>query len=115
MEELLQPEATFPRPTFLAADLSQQPLDTLLLSAAATPAPAPAEPAGNTAAAAAGSGSSQGSKGFDPSRPTLFTVEGLVYYLSEEAVRGLFGALLRVAAPGSRVAFDFLNKQVGGG
>jgi O-methyltransferase involved in polyketide biosynthesis len=62
------------------------------------------------------SGSNGGSNGgsssrFDPSQPTLFTVEGLIYYLSEEAVRGLFGAMLKVAAPGSIVDFDSLHKE----
>jgi O-methyltransferase involved in polyketide biosynthesis len=50
--------------------------------------------------------------GFDPTQPTLFTVEGLIYYLPTAAVQQLFASLLRVAAPGSRVAFDFLHKQV---
>lgn len=89
--DLLQPEASFPRPTFLAADLASTSLDTVLL------APAPT--------------SNSGSR-FDPAQPTLFTVEGLIYYLPQDAVRGLFEAMLRVAAPGSRVAFDFLHKEV---
>jgi O-methyltransferase involved in polyketide biosynthesis len=51
--------------------------------------------------------------GFDPSIPTLLTVEGLIYYLPPQSVSDLFAALLRVAPPGSRVAFDFLHQQVG--
>jgi O-methyltransferase involved in polyketide biosynthesis len=39
-------------------------------------------------------------------------VEGLIYYLPTAAVQQLFASLLHVAAPGSRVAFDFLHKQV---
>lgn len=49
---------------------------------------------------------------FDASQPTLFTVEGLIYYLPQAAVQQLFGSLLQMAAPGSRVAFDFLHQQV---
>jgi O-methyltransferase involved in polyketide biosynthesis len=49
---------------------------------------------------------------FDPNKPTLFTVEGLIYYLPKEAVQGLFAAMVKVAAPGSRVAFDFLHLEV---
>lgn len=42
----------------------------------------------------------------------MFTVEGLIYYLPESAVQQLFGAILKVAAPGSMIAFDFLHKDV---
>lgn len=52
--ELLQPEAQHPRPTYVPADLSTSSLDTVLQRDAA----------------------------FDSSLPTLFTIEGLVYYLS---------------------------------
>jgi hypothetical protein len=93
VHELLQPEATFPRPTFLAANLATTPLDAVLLGASS-------------------SSIKYSSVAFDPSKPTLFTVEGLTYYLPTEAVQGLFAAMLKVAAPGSRVAFDFLHQEV---
>lgn len=96
VNELLQPEATFPRPIFLSADLATKSLDAVLLGTTSSN--------NSTTAAAAAA--------FDPSKPTLFTVEGLIYYLPQEAVRQLFAAMLKVAAPGSRVAFDFLHKEV---
>ncbi len=46
---------------------------------------------------------------FEPSQPSLFTVEGLVYYLPEGAVRGLLADIAALGAPGSRVQFDFLH------
>lgn len=95
VQQLLQPEASHPRPVFIGADLSKVSLDQALLE--------PSYAAASTAGAAVG---------FDPTQPTLFTVEGLIYYLPTAAVRQLFASLLRVAAPGSRVAFDFLHKQV---
>lgn len=90
--QLLQPEASYPRPTYIAADLASTPLDTVLQSATAA-------------------GPQQA---FDPCAPTLFTVEGLIYYLPHNAVQALFASMLRVAAPGSRVAFDFLHQEVRG-
>jgi hypothetical protein len=103
VHELLQPEATFPRPTYLAADLASYSLDSVLMGLHT--------PSGSNGGHAGSNGGS--SSRFDPSQPTLFTVEGLIYYLPEEAVKGLFAAMLKVAAPGSRVAFDFLHKEVG--
>eukprot|EP01026_Neomeris_dumetosa_P005107 TRINITY_DN113_c1_g1_i5.p2 TRINITY_DN113_c1_g1~~TRINITY_DN113_c1_g1_i5.p2 ORF type:complete len:283 (+),score=39.31 TRINITY_DN113_c1_g1_i5:430-1278(+) len=47
---------------------------------------------------------------FDPTQRTLFTIEGLIYYLPEQAVKALFIGIDKVAAPGSRVFFDFLHK-----
>ncbi|EFN53633.1 hypothetical protein CHLNCDRAFT_53521 [Chlorella variabilis] len=47
--------------------------------------------------------------GFDASRPTLFTCEGLIYYLPEAAVATLLTSVADVAAPGSRLLFDFLH------
>lgn len=97
VDELLQPESAYPRPTYIAADLSTTSIDRVLLQQ---------QSAGNNS-------STQGSSNFDPTAPTLFTVEGLIYYLPEVAVQQLFRAILKVAAPGSRVAFDFLHKDVG--
>ncbi|PNW76679.1 hypothetical protein CHLRE_11g467450v5 [Chlamydomonas reinhardtii] len=49
---------------------------------------------------------------FDPALRTLFTVEGLLYYLPPPAVRRLLGSIREVAAPGSLVAFDYLEQDV---
>ncbi|MEW5316214.1 MAG: hypothetical protein WDW38_007596 [Sanguina aurantia] len=49
---------------------------------------------------------------FDPARPALFTVEGLLYYIPLSAVESLFRSISSIAAPGSRVCFDFLDSDV---
>lgn len=92
MQQLLQPESAYPRPTYLPADLSQVSIDQVLMTAAHI--------------------TTTTNRPFDLQLPTLFTVEGLIYYLPESAVQQLFAAMLKVAAPGSRVAFDFLHKDV---
>lgn len=68
------------RPTYVAADLATVPLAEAL-----------------------------GGAGFDPHQPTLFTVEGLIYYLPEAAVSSLFSSISQLAAPSSRVFFDFMS------
>jgi methyltransferase (TIGR00027 family) len=45
--------------------------------------------------------------GFDPSEPSVFTVEGLTMYLTEAQVVELFQTLCRIGAPGSRLAVNF--------
>ncbi|GLI66322.1 hypothetical protein VaNZ11_010101, partial [Volvox africanus] len=55
---------------------------------------------------------SSGRGGFNPLDKTLFTVEGLIYYLPPLAVARLLVSLRAVASPGSRVAFDFLHQDV---
>ncbi|EFJ51321.1 hypothetical protein VOLCADRAFT_103570 [Volvox carteri f. nagariensis] len=67
------------RPVYVAADLSRVPLADAL------------------------SGT-----GFNPDRPTLFTVEGLIYYLPADACAALFRSLSGLSAPGSRIFFDFM-------
>lgn len=54
--------------------------------------------------------------GFDPSQPALFSAQGLVYYLPPEAVQQLLTAVRGLAAPGSRLVFDFMREwpQLGG-
>jgi methyltransferase (TIGR00027 family) len=47
--------------------------------------------------------------GFDPAVPAFFSWLGVTYYLAREAVWGTLGALARLAAPGSLVAFDHLD------
>ncbi|KAF8066376.1 VPS37-2 [Scenedesmus sp. PABB004] len=65
VEELLTPAAAFPRPAFVPADLAATPLDAALLAA---------HPPGGGGGAGGGGGGAR----FDPGRPALFTVEGLV-------------------------------------
>ncbi|KAL4419924.1 hypothetical protein ABPG75_007022 [Micractinium tetrahymenae] len=69
-----------PRPVYVAADLAHVTLS----------------------AALAGTG-------FDRSKRTLFTCEGLIYYLPEAAVSTLLASVADLAAPGSRLLFDFLH------
>ncbi|GIL48590.1 hypothetical protein Vafri_4651 [Volvox africanus] len=57
-------------------------------------------------------GNSSGGGGFNPRDKTLFTVEGLLYYLPPLAVARLLVSIRAVASPGSRVAFDFLHQDV---
>eukprot|EP00775_Hariotina_reticulata_P011525 gene11525-11668_t len=91
VQQLFVPQCNYPRPVYIAADLSKEDLARMLL--------------GSNNSTTAGTG-------FDPSLPTLFTLEGLIYYLPEAAVKRLFAALLSIAAPGSRLVFDFLHKKV---
>jgi methyltransferase (TIGR00027 family) len=50
-------------------------------------------------------------RGFDPTRPTLFLLEGVSYYLDPGALRAAFG-VVAAAAAGSSVVFDFLDAGV---
>lgn len=50
--------------------------------------------------------------GFDPSRKAAFLAEGLLYYLDETAVTGLFDTLRTIAAPGSWLGVDAMNRDV---
>jgi len=59
------PQCNYPRPVYMAADLSKDDLARLLTSS---------------------NDDSTAGTGFDPSLPTLFTLEGLIYYLP--GVRG---------------------------
>ncbi|GLI62698.1 hypothetical protein VaNZ11_005374 [Volvox africanus] len=67
------------RPVYVAADLSRVPL---------------AEALADT--------------GFNPRLPTLFTLEGLMYYLPADACAALFHSLASLSVPGSRIYFDFM-------
>jgi O-methyltransferase involved in polyketide biosynthesis len=42
-------------------------------------------------------------------QPTLFTLEGLLYYLPQDAALALMARVTQLSAPGSRVAFDFMH------
>lgn len=46
--------------------------------------------------------------GFDPSRPTAWTAEGLLIYLPPEAQDLLFDRITELSAPGSRVATEHI-------
>lgn len=72
-------------PVYVGADLSAVPLDEAL----------------------------QGT-GFDPSAPTLFTLEGLLYYLPPAAVQGLFGRISSMCAPGEHRAAGGLQRKGSG-
>ncbi len=52
------------------------------------------------------------SAGFDATRPTFFSVEGLVIYLEEAAVRGIFARIDSLSAPGSVVVLDLIGSSV---
>lgn len=70
---------------FIAADLAHQPLSEVLRACPA----------------------------FDRDAPTLFVAEGLLMYVPQDAVAGLF-AQMAAAAPDSRVAFTWLEPQADG-
>jgi methyltransferase (TIGR00027 family) len=50
--------------------------------------------------------------GHDPGRPTCWVVEGLLQYLPENAVPGLFDALTTASAPGSHLLADFVGAEL---
>ena len=43
---------------------------------------------------------------------TVFTLEGLIYYLPPPAAAALLASARRLASPGSMLAFDFLHADV---
>jgi methyltransferase (TIGR00027 family) len=47
--------------------------------------------------------------GFDPATPTLWSVEGLFYYLDESAVRHILREITALSAPGSRMLGDLVS------
>ncbi|MBU3065379.1 class I SAM-dependent methyltransferase [Nocardia sp. NEAU-G5] len=49
--------------------------------------------------------------GFDPSIPTAWTAEGLLPYLPGAAQDELFRQIVRLSAPGARLAFDALGNH----
>ncbi|MEV6602944.1 SAM-dependent methyltransferase [Kutzneria sp. NPDC051319] len=50
--------------------------------------------------------------GFDASRPTVWTVEGLVQYLTADDVRRLIDGITELSAPGSRLLIDFVGQSL---
>ncbi|MFJ6297987.1 class I SAM-dependent methyltransferase [Streptomyces griseoviridis] len=47
--------------------------------------------------------------GYDPTRPSVWVLEGLLYYLPEDAVRRLLTRIAACSAPGSEIAADLVN------
>jgi hypothetical protein len=69
------------RPRFIAADLAQTSLEEAL----------------------------SGCTDFDPKAKTVFTMEGLIYYLPPASAAALLASARKLSAPGSALAFDFLH------
>ena len=49
--------------------------------------------------------------GFDPAKPTFWIAEGLLMYFPADIVSSLIGTLSSLSAPGSQLAFTFMEKQ----
>lgn len=49
--------------------------------------------------------------GFDPSKPTAWSAEGLLVYLPPEAQDRLFDNVIRLSAPGSRIATEHMDMR----
>ncbi|WP_225726924.1 MULTISPECIES: SAM-dependent methyltransferase [unclassified Nocardia] len=47
--------------------------------------------------------------GYDPRRPSVWLLEGLLYYIPESAVHRILGAVAAATAPGSLIAADLIN------
>jgi methyltransferase (TIGR00027 family) len=47
--------------------------------------------------------------GYDPERPSVWLLEGLLYYIDEEQARRLLDTVRAVTAPGTRIACDLVN------
>lgn len=54
-------------------------------------------------------------QGYDPSKKTLFLMEGLVMYLPEEAVDRLLAFVVHNSGKGSSVVFDYVPESVASG
>jgi len=50
--------------------------------------------------------------GFDPSLPTAWLAEGILFYLPDPVVAHVLGTVTANAAPGSRLGFDIPNRAV---
>jgi methyltransferase (TIGR00027 family) len=47
--------------------------------------------------------------GFDPARPSVWLLEGFLYFLAESAVKKLLAAITALSAPGTRIGLDVVN------
>jgi methyltransferase (TIGR00027 family) len=54
------------------------------------------------------------SSGFDPAKRTFWIAEGLLMYFPADIVSSLMKTLSSLSAPGSQLAFTFMEKQRGG-
>lgn len=52
------------------------------------------------------------SKGFDCQRPSVWLLEGFLFYLQNEAIRQLLDAVTDLAWPGSWLGFDIVNRAM---
>ncbi|XVS68072.1 class I SAM-dependent methyltransferase [Actinosynnema sp. CA-299493] len=52
------------------------------------------------------------SAGFDAGQPTLWIVEGLLFFLTEEQAAGLLDVLRSASAPGSELAVDIVSRAL---
>ncbi len=52
------------------------------------------------------------SSGFNRNKTTLFIMEGIIQYLTKEAVDELFKLIYELAVPESRVVFDYIHASV---
>jgi methyltransferase (TIGR00027 family) len=52
------------------------------------------------------------STGFDPQKPTVWLIEGLLQYLDEEAVRTLFERIHTLSAPTSVLLYDVVGRTL---
>lgn len=50
--------------------------------------------------------------GYDPRRPSVWLIEGLLYYLHEPEVHALLAQIRALTAPGSLVAADLVNEAL---
>lgn len=50
-------------------------------------------------------------KSFDPTKKTLFILEGLIMYLSKIAVNRLFKSIIKISSPNSEIVFDFIYQK----
>lgn len=48
--------------------------------------------------------------GFDPSQPAAWLAEGVLFYLPVEVIDHVLAEVTRLAAPGSRLGFDLVNR-----
>jgi methyltransferase (TIGR00027 family) len=53
--------------------------------------------------------------GFDPAQPAVIVWEGVVPYLSEEAIRATTNKIATACHPATMLFFDFLGKRMAGG
>jgi len=50
--------------------------------------------------------------GFDNNKPALFILEGIIMYLSKDAVYKLFKEISNITKNGSKIVFDYIHESV---